>query len=533
MMKKMAVALVLCASSAALAQATGSNTFDGKSWWEYVKVLADDNMEGRLTGSDGEKRAEAYVVEQIKKDGLRPAGTNGFYQSVPLVESKVDEAHSSFALVHDGKQEALALGDDLVLSARLDGGSVEAPLEFVGYGLNVPEKNYNDLTGALKGKVVVIFSGSPSDMPTELASHYQSLAERWKAMKAAGIVGVISIPNPAAMDIPWARIKDNRLQPSMRLADLNETAGEKLGGYFNPASAQKLFDGSGHSFEEIAELGKKRTPLPHFPLTVSVKASTAIERRNLQSTNVVATLPGSDAKLKTEYVVVSAHIDHLGMGAPQNGDRVFNGAMDNGSGSALLLDVARSLKEHPEKLKRSVLFVWVTGEEKGLLGSRYFGLHPTVSRKQIVADINTDMFLPIVPLKVLRVFGLNESTLGDDLKQVAQSMNVSVQPDPQPLRNIFIRSDQYSFVRVGIPAIMMMVGAEPGSPEDQTDETWLKDRYHGRADDTNQPVDLGTAGKFEDIVRSLTTLEANASRRPAWKAESFFKRFESQQDEGK
>ena len=533
MMKKIAIALVLCFSVAALAQSTGSYTFDGKSWWEYVKVIADDNMEGRLTGSEGEKRAQAYIVEQIKKDGLRPAGANGFYQQVELVESKVDEAHSSFALVRDGKAETLVLGDELALSARLDGGSVEAPLVFVGYGLSIPEKNYNDLTGDLKGKVVVTFAGSPSDMPTELASHYQSQAERWKAMKAAGVVGVISIPNPAAMDIPWTRIKDNRVQPSMRIVDLDETAGEKLGAYFNPASAQKLFEGSGHTFEEIAALGAKRSPLPHFPLTASVKATTTIERRNMQSTNVVATLAGSDPKLKNEYVVVSAHIDHLGMGAPVNGDRVFNGAMDNGSGSALLLDLARSFKERPEKLKRSVLFVWVTGEEKGLLGSRYFGLHPTVPRKQIVADINTDMFLPIVPLKVMRVFGLNESTLGDDLKQVAQARNVPLQPDPQPLRNIFIRSDQYSFVRVGVPAIMMMVGAEAGSSEEQTEESWLKERYHGRADDTNQPVDLEAAGKFEDIVRSLTTLEANANQRPSWKPNSFFKRFETQPDEGK
>jgi Zn-dependent M28 family amino/carboxypeptidase len=368
-------------------------------------------------------------------------------------------------------------------------------------------------------------------MPTELASHYQSTAERWKALKAAGVVGVISIPNPAAMDIPWERIKGNRLQPSMRIADLDETEGEKLGAYFNPASAQKLFEGSGHTFEEIAALGAKRQPLPHFALAVSVKANTAVIKRDLKSTNVVAKLVGSDPKLKNQYVVVSAHIDHLGMGEPVNGDRVYNGAMDNGSGSALLLDLARSFKEHPEQLKRSLLFVWVTGEEKGLLGSRYFGLHPTVPRKSIDADINTDMFLPILPLKVLTVYGLNESTLGDDLKAVAEKWNVPVQPDPQPLRNIFIRSDQYSFIRVGIPSLMMDVGSTQGSPEEKVRETWLKERYHGRADDTKQPVDLDTAGKFEDVTRSLVTVVANAEHRAAWKPDSFFKRFESRPDE--
>lgn len=530
-MKKVVTASILFLALGAFAQSDKSVSFDGKQWWDYVKVLADDNMEGRQTGSEGEKRAQAYVVEQIKADGLQPAGANGFYQEVPLVESKLDEGRSAFALVHDGTVQPLALGDDLALSARLDGGEVSAPLVFVGYGLNVPEKKYNDLTGNLKGKVAVIFAGSPAEMPTELASHYQSTAERWKALKAAGAVGAIMIPNPAAMDIPWERIKGNRLQPSMRLADLNETEGEKLGAYFNPASAQKLFEGSGHTFEEIAALGAKRAPLPRFPLKVSVKANTEVIRRDLKSTNIVAKLEGSDAKLKKEYVVVSAHIDHLGMGEPVNGDRVFNGAMDNASGSALLLDLARSFKEHPEKLKRSVLFVWVTGEEKGLLGSRYFGLHPTVPRKAIDADINTDMFLPIVPLKVLTVYGLNESTLGDDLKAVAEKEGVPVQADPQPLRNIFIRSDQYSFIRVGIPSVMMDVGATEGSPEAKVREAWLKERYHGRADDTKQPVNLEAAGKYEEVERAFVVAVANAEHRAEWKPGSFFKRFESKPDE--
>ena len=171
-MKKAVTASILFFSLGAFAQSGKPFSFDGKQWWDYVKVLADDNMEGRQTGSEGEKRAQAYVVEQIKADGLQAAGTNGFYQEVPLLESKLDEGRSAFALVHDGTMQPLALGDDLVLSARLDGGEVRAPLVFVGYGLNVPEKKYNDLTGNLKGKVAVIFSGSPADMPTELASHY-------------------------------------------------------------------------------------------------------------------------------------------------------------------------------------------------------------------------------------------------------------------------------------------------------------------------------------------------------------------------
>ncbi|MGA3213314.1 MAG: M28 family metallopeptidase [Terriglobales bacterium] len=528
-MKKTVVLILLSLSVAVLARSaanSGQFEFDGKTWWNYVKVLADDNMEGRQTGSEGLKRAEAYIVEQIKADGLQPAGSNSYYQPIKFIESTLDEAHSNLELIRNGQAELLVLGDDAVLGTRNDGGEVNAPLVFIGYGLRIPEKNYDDLANLdLKGKVVVIFNGSPSELPTELASHYQSTGERWKALKAAGAVGVIGIPNPAAMDIPWERIKTSRLQPAMRLADLNETEGEKLAVYFNPASAQKLFEGSGHSFAEIAALGKDRKPLPQFPLAVSVRATTKLDHRDLQSSNVVAKLPGSEPKLKNEYVVVSAHIDHLGIGEPVNGDRIYNGAMDNGSGSALLLDLARSFKEHPENLRRSVLFLWVTAEEKGLLGSRYFALHPTAPGNSLVADLNTDMFLPIVPLKLLTVYGLNESDLGDVAWEAAEHWGVKVQSDPEPLRNIFIRSDQYSFIRVGVPSIAMKVGFEPGTQEAAINKKWLTEHYHAPSDDLNQPVDLEAAAKFEDICRTIVIEVGNSPQRPEWKAGSFFKRF--------
>ncbi|HEY3927739.1 MAG TPA: M28 family metallopeptidase [Candidatus Koribacter sp.] len=526
-MKTFVLAMLIGSSVVGVAQsAANSYKFDGKQWWHYVNVLADDKMDGRLTGSEGEKAAKAFLVEQAKADGLKPAGTDGFYQPVALLESRVDESHSYFELVNDGKPERLTLGDDVILGGRTDGGEVEAALVFVGYGLKIPEKNYDDLAGQdLKGKVAVMFSGSPAEMPTELASHYQSGAERWKALKAAGVVGVIALPNMASMDIPWARIKGNRLQPSMRLADLNETEGEKVGAFMNPASAEKLFAGSGHTFAEIAALGAKRRALPHFALKVSLKANTAIERNNVESSNVVAKLEGADPNLKDEYVVLSAHIDHLGEGEAVNGDKIFNGAMDNGAGSSMLLDLARSLKEHPEKLKRSLLFVWVTGEEKGLLGSRYFALHPTVPAQEMVADINTDMFLPIIPMKVITAYGLKESDLGDDLEAAAKQWGIPVQPDPQPLRNIFIRSDQYSFVRVGVPAIMFDIGADKDSADRKVLDQWLKERYHNLTDDTKQPVNLETAAKYEDVFRTLTVDVADGNKKPEWKADSFFKRF--------
>jgi Zn-dependent M28 family amino/carboxypeptidase len=529
MLKKLPLVATLLVAICALAQQTAPTHFNGKTWWDYVKVLADDNMEGRETGSAGLQRAEAYIVEQLKQAGIQPAGSDGYYQQIKFQSREIVEKDSSLALVRDGKVEPLVLGEDAFFSTRVDlAPELQAPLVFVGFGLRIPEKNYDDLAGLdLNGKVAVILNGSPADIPGPLASHYQTPAERWKTLRAAGVVGVITVANPASMDIPWSRMSVNRTHPSMSLADpeFNETEGEKLVLYFNPASAGKLFEGSGHTFDELVAIAKERKQLPRFPLSASIKVKATLEKKNLESANVIAKLPGNDPQLKNEYVVLSAHIDHLGIGAPINGDSIYNGAMDNASGSALLLDVAASLKKSPEKLKRSVLFVFVTGEEKGLLGSKYFAAHPTVDAKSMVADINVDMFLPVVPLKILTVYGLAESDLGDMARQVAESHGITVQPDLEPQRNIFIRSDQYNFIRHGIPALAMGVGAAPGSPEQKVLKDWLTQRYHAPSDDLNQPVDLSSAALYEEVVLGLMIAVAQSPQRPQWTQDSFFRRY--------
>jgi Zn-dependent M28 family amino/carboxypeptidase len=521
--------LLLALVFAISAAAQPAPRFDGQSWWNHIKVLADDKLEGRDTGSRGEREAQKYAVEQLKSAGAEAAGLDGFYQPVKFVSRQIVERDCSLALIRDGKREPLTLGEDAIIGTRImPAPEVQAPLVFAGYGLKVPEKNYDDFAGIdVRGKIVVIFSGSPSGIPGALASHYQTAAERWKVLRAAGAVGTISLMNPAVMDIPWSRIALNRAHPTMDLdyAEFNETEGAKLAVTINPASAEKLFAGSGHTFQEIAALGKERKPLPHFPLTVSLAAKTKVEVIQVESANVVARFPGTDPALKDEYVVLSAHLDHIGIGEPINGDRIYNGAMDNGSGSALVLDMADSFKKHPEQLRRSLLLVLVTGEEKGLLGSKYFAAHPTVPAKSIVADVNVDMFLPIVPLKILTVLGLDESDLGDRTREIAQSFGVKVQPDPEPLRNVFIRSDQYNFIRHGIPSVMIDVGAEPGSPEQKIFKDWLTQRYHAPSDDVNQPVDLSAAAKYEEIVRTLLINIASADHRPQWKPESFFRRY--------
>jgi Zn-dependent M28 family amino/carboxypeptidase len=252
-----------------------------------------------------------------------------------------------------------------------------------------------------------------------------------------------------------------------------------------------------------------------------------VDRAEVESQNVAGILRGSDPRLRNEVVVLSAHLDHLGVGEPINGDRIYNGAMDNASGVAAILEVATELHDSNVKPARSILFLTVTGEEKGELGSRYFAAHPTVPASAIVANVNTDMFLPLFPLKELMVLGLDESDLGGDIRAVAKQLGLGVQADPEPQRNRFIRSDQYSFIKAGIPALAMKVGYEANTPEAEIARKWTAERYHAPSDDLNQPVDRDAAEKFVDVLRTLGLRIANRTDRPKWNQNSFFKRFET------
>jgi hypothetical protein len=503
---------------------------DGRRWWSHVLVLADDKLEGRGTGTEGHRKAAEYVAGEFRRAGLEPAGTDGYFQPVRLISREIDEAHSSLTLVRGpGRDEPMVLGRDAILSSRVQPPSaLEAEMVFAGHGLTIPEVGIDDFARLdVRGKLVVFLTGAPTSVPGPLAAHMQAPTERAALLKRLGAVGFISIQNPRSMDIPWDRAALARFMPSMSLADsaLDEARGLKLAVIINPAHADKLLAGSGRTFREIVDAANDDEIVPHFAIPGRLKATAAVKKADVVSQNVVAVLPGSDPMLKDEYVVFTAHLDHLEIGKPVNGDAIYNGAMDNASGIAAMLDVAALLKERGIKLRRSVLFVAVTAEEKGLLGSRFFANSPTVDPRAIVANINTDMFMPLFPLKKLTIYGMDESDLGAEAAAAAESMGVRPQRDPEPFRNVFIRSDQYSFIRRGVPALALKIGVDKGSPGETVQKRWLAERYHAPSDDVAQPVDKQAAGQFDVLVARLLERISNRDSRPRWKDSSFFRRF--------
>jgi len=494
-------------------------------WWSHVEFLASDRMKGRETGSPEHREAAEYVARQFKEAGLTPAGTHDYFQPVPFKSRRIVEERSSLALVRGLDVVPVVLGDEATFSMRIEPAQhVEAPLVFAGYGLQVPESKHDDLAGLdLRGKVVVLLGGGPSTIPGPLLAHYSNT--RWSYLKKAGAIGVVSIQNPKGQDIPWERSKLARFLPSMAIDDplLDETAGQQLAVTVNPATAEKFFVNSGHTFSELLELSNAGRVLPRFPLPSSIRATIAIDSQAVSSDNVAGILPGTDAVLRSQYVIVSAHLDHVGVGT-QGGDSIYNGAMDNATGIATLIETARAAAAK-KNFKRSIVFLAVTAEEKGLLGSRFYANRPTVPAKSIVADLNTDMFLPLFPLHSLIVQGLEESDLAADLRKTARPLGIEVYSDPEPERNAFVRSDQYSFIRTGVPSISLKVGFVKDSPEHQMVRQWRTERYHAPSDDLAQPIDRQAAEDFNRVYVALLETVANRPTKPSWNSGSFFKRF--------
>jgi len=362
------IALILLAG---ISHAATDWSSRGKAWWAHIQYLADDKLEGRGTGTEGFAKAAAYVTDQFQKAGLQPAGEHGYAQTVEFNVLQLDETQSSLELIRDRKAEPVQFGEEGFLLPTSNAAPVDAPAVFVGYGLNIPEEQCDDFAGLdLNGKIAVYVTGGPSSIPNSVKAHYQSSEERRKNLAAAGALGMVVIPNPKAEEVPWSRSAGARLSQKMELQNTGSKApAPKFAMIVNPSHADKLFAGSGHTWQEIVSSLGSQQPLPHFPLAITIRAKTGVKRSTAQSQNIAGVLPGSDPKPKNEFVVISAHLDHLGIGEPVNGDKIYNGAMDDASGIASLIEVARAMRDSGAKPKRSILFLAVTAEEKGLLGS--------------------------------------------------------------------------------------------------------------------------------------------------------------------
>jgi hypothetical protein len=529
--------IVLAAATccgAAIAAQSPDLAAEGKAWWAHVQFLADDKLEGRNVGTPGYEQAAVYVESQFKAIGLKPAGASGFRQPVKFDRRQLTQ--TQLALARGGREEALAVPQDAALNARGElNGAAEAAMVFVGYGLSIPDAGWDDLTGLdLKGKIAVYVNAfAPVKVSDNVKSHSNTADERWAAVKRAGAIGIATLPPPTA---PAPTVTPQPLapgaappppQPVITLSDrdVQNLSGQVITLSFTARGAEKLLAGSGHTFAEITQLARDGKPLPRFAIPGTLKARAALTVSTFEAANVAALFEGSDPALKNEYVVMTSHLDHVGVGRAVNGDTIYNGAMDDASGIAAMLQIAQMLKTSGATTRRSILFVAVSAEEKGLLGSRYFAAHPTVPADRIVADVNLDMFLPLFPLKVIEVQGFAESSLGEAVRAAAKTQGVEVQTDREPEQNRFIRSDQYSFIRRGIPALAFKFGYEFGSADEKTRLAWVKERYHQPSDDLNQSVDLEAAAKFNRVIMTLLRSVADNPARPSWNADSFFKRF--------
>jgi hypothetical protein len=526
----LAPALFVTAFAGGRAQTVVQNPGPAARWWHHITVLADDSLRGRATGTEDYLKAARYVADQMKQAGLEPGGTDGYFQTAKLTTARLVPEQSGMVLVTGGAIDTLHSGTDATLAMSTTmAARVEGPLVFVGYGLHLPGIR-DDIAGVdVKGKVVVYLNRMPTGLSTTMAAHGRSA--RWDLLRHAGAIGAIAIADP--IDTTGGRGGrggraggagggGGRGAPSATgLAD-DPTGGGML--INMPASAaERLFAGSGHTFADLFALARDEKPMPVVPLKPVLRAWSQTERTPLEAPNVVGILRGSDPTLKNEYLLVTAHLDHLGVTRPVNGDSINNGAIDNASGVATLLEVAERFHDGNLRPKRSVVFIALTGEEKGELGSAYYATHPTVPASQIVADLNTDMWWPLIPLKGVIGYGTDESDLGTDLKAVLARHNLILFDDPEPAQVRFIRSDQYSFIKRGTPALAFKAGFLANSPEAAIIANWNNTRYHKVTDDLNQPIDFQCAADFNAMYFDLVQTVGNRPTRPAYFPQSVFR----------
>ncbi len=499
-----------------------------------MRFLSEDLLEGRGTGTRGHELAAKYMAAQFEQMGLQPWGDAGtYFQNVPFKASRPDAEKTTLTLVRGGKEEKFEFRKDFI--SRGDPGrtesSVEAEVVFVGDGVTAPEQGYDDYQGVeVKGKIVAMLPEAPN-FETSLKAHYSSSEVKLANAAAHGAVGVILLNDPVyeklysyaeqVRDLAWPQLNwlDGQGRPNDYYPQL------KGGVFLNLAAVKRFFAGTGHSADEVyaaMKAGKTQS----FATGITAKIRNVTKLEDVKSPNIVAKLEGSDAVLKDEYVVYTSHLDHLGIGEPVNGDKIYNGALDNASGSACLLEVARAFQRMSVRPRRSILFVSVTAEEAGLLGSDYFAHYPTVAKSAIVANVNMDEDQMLWPLRDIIPFGAEHSSLDDVVHEAAQRMHLGISPDPMPDEVIFIRSDQYSFVKQGIPAVFPVPGFKSDDPKIDPAKIfaqWEATRYHQVGDDMNQPgLDFEEAARFARFNWLVGYMVAQKTERPVWKKGDFF-----------
>jgi Zn-dependent M28 family amino/carboxypeptidase len=499
-----------------------------------MRFLSDDSLEGRGTGSRGHEIAAKFMAAEFEAMGLAPAGEGGtYFQTVPFRSARVDEAKTSLTLTRADQTQNLVFRQDYI-SVGVPGraeSTVEAPVVYVGFGVTAPEQSYDDYKGIdAKGKIVALIRSAPN-FDSSLKAAYSSFEFKQANAVAHGAVGIISVYDPlmegmysfhqraSALSFPQMTWLDKDNKPNDFFPELK---GEAI---LSLPAAKKFFEGSGHTADEVFEAAKEGKPLA-FAMPVTAKIHNQSDLKDVSSPNVVAKLEGSDPVLKNEYLVYSAHLDHLGIGEPVNGDTIYNGALDNASGCAIMLEVARALTRTNPRPKRSILFVAVTGEEKGLLGSDYFAHYPTVTKSDIVANVNMDEDVMLWPLRDIIAYGAEHSSLEGVVEKAAKRLHMSVSPDPAPEETIFIRSDQYSFVKQGIPAVFPVAGFKSNDPAIDPAaifKKWEQTRYHEPQDDMQQPgLDFDQAVKYAQFIYLCGWMITEDVARPSWNAKDFF-----------
>lgn len=507
----------------------------------HIAFLADDTLQGRDTGSNGYQIAANYVKSYFKQLGLTPQGTSSvndtpsFEQQVRFRKSYLVEG-SAQAIIHGlkGDIELEYITEFLTSGSSLQNETaITAPTVFVGYGVISEEFGYNDYENIdVKGKIVVALTGRPDDLPSEEGAHIGSGAEKTRHAAEHGAVGFITIHTPKREKVRSFE-KSAQYANTPRLSWLTKDDvpfGKqpeiKAGAYLTEDASKALFDGASRSLADIYTADTNNNAIKGFALPYKVTLKNRSRHEQITSPNIIAAVEGSDSQLKNEYVVFSAHLDHIGISNHgDNEDTINNGALDNASGVAILLETARLFAEMPVKPKRSVLFVVVTGEEKGLLGSSYFANNPTLPVTQLIANVNLDMPLVLYPFADVIAFGSTHSTLGKIVETAANKIDIELSEDPMPEQALFTRSDHYSFVKAGIPSVFLMTGFK------STDENidggavfgdFLKNHYHQHSDEISLPINYQAAASFA-LVNMMIGLEiANQAERPQWHNDDFF-----------